>query len=279
MARRRRLASSSLVFGIVLSSCGFFPTARPGSVEVTQLFLDDDGISLGVASCNAAPDATVSDLTDGQYLVEVRTTQKWERGEACLDVVMIDVDPALARFEIVDLANGKVFQVPPVVEDLPPSVDMDGVWRMIEVNGEQVEVGVNTIEIPEVEIEAGFLSGRLGCTGGGAELLIEGARVRAFLQSESQLCNLPDGGDEMVLTERVLSSMLESEVGFDVQRTGSTMVWQFGTELVLFELADGRSDQSCVRKGQTPGYTGWTDTADALRKIRPSGADDLTSLS
>jgi len=239
MQYRRGVAGGLLVFAFVLSGCALSPTARPGSVEITQLFLDDDRVMLGVASCNGAPEATISDLTDNQYLVRVRTTQEWERGEDCGDLVTIDVDPALDKFEIVDLTSGKVFAVPPIVEDIPPSVDMEGVWRMIEVNGEQVVAGVNTIEIPEVEIDAGFLSGQLGCNGGGAELLIDGSRVRGFLVREEQLCSIPDGGDEMVLTERILSSMLDSDVGFDVERLGSTMEWRAGADRVIFELADG----------------------------------------
>lgn len=225
-----------LVSGVVLTSCGILPTAGAGPVEITQLFSQDDGLGLGVASCNGAPEATVSDLIDGQYLVEVRTTQQWERGNECLDVVVINVDMSLDSFEIIDLTSGDVFPYPPVIEAVPPSVDIDGVWQMVEVNGEQVEVGVNTIEIPKVEIEAGFLSGRLGCNGGGAELLIDGAQVRGFLESTAELCSIPDGSEEMVLTERIFSSMLTSGDGFNVERAESKMIWRMDAAFIVFEL-------------------------------------------
>ena len=184
-----------------------------------------DGVGLGVASCNGDPVAVVSDLIDGQYLVEVRTTRAWEVGNECLDVVIIGADLSLDSFEIVDLTSGEVFEYPPVEPDVAPAVKMDGTWRMVEVDGEPVEVGVNTIKIPEFTIEAGFLSGELGCNSGGAELLIDGDQVRGFLESTAELCGIPDGSEEMVPTERILSSMLNSTQGFLVERDGDTMTW------------------------------------------------------
>jgi hypothetical protein len=193
----------------------------------------DDGLTLVVASCNGAPEADV-EFVDGQYLVEVRTTQEWDTGNECADLVTITIDPDLDAFEVVDQSSNDVFPYPPVPEIVAPSVDIEGQWRMIEVNGAVVEVGVNTIEIPMFEITSRFLSGQLGCNTGGAELLIDGNQVRAFLESTAELCSNPDGSEEMIPTERVLRFMLESEDGFSVELTGDIMTWVDDSDALRF---------------------------------------------
>ncbi len=234
MARHRRIHISLALLALLVASCSAFPTARPGRVDITQVFVNGDEVSLGVASCNGAPVAEVGELIDGQYRVEVRTTQAWERGNECLDAASFVVENPPPMFEIVDASSGEVFPVPPIAEPLPPQVDIDGTWRMIEVNGEPVEVGVNTIEIPEITIEAGFLSGQFGCNGGGAELQEAGERIKAFfVESEEELCTIPDGSDEEIATERILFEMLTEGAGVLVN--DGVMTWQQDVSQLVFK--------------------------------------------
>ncbi len=219
---------------LTVAGCSFLPTAGPGRVDITGISEVPDGLWLEVASCNGAPVATIGELIDGQYRVEVRTTQQWDRGLECLDAVRFEVDNPPAVFEIVDASSGDVFVFPLVAEPVPPQVDIDGTWRMIEVNGEPVEVGVNTIEIPEITIEAGFLSGQFGCNGGGAELQEAGQRIKAFVvESETALCTIPDGSDEEIATERILFEMLTEGAG--VQVNNGVMTWQQDASQLVFK--------------------------------------------
>ena len=233
MARNRSLVNGLLLLACSTVGCGILATDALAVMEVLD---HGDGPVLVIASCNAAPEVTASDLLDqNRYEVEVRATTDWDRGNECADAVALELDGAPVQFEIVDTKSGRSFPFPPEPEAVVVAVDLDGAWQMTRVNGALVEVGVNTIEIPRITIEAGFLSGRFGCNGGGAELLVDGASVRGVVESTAELCSIPDGAEEMVPTEGVLTSMLSR--GTTVQRDGTEMIWSdaAGNELV-FEL-------------------------------------------
>lgn len=221
-----------VVLSLAATACGLFSD----NVAVIGInFYEDDMVSLSVASCNGAPIATVAELERGRYRVEASTTQDWNRGQECADGVNIEVAENLAVVTIEDAVGGETFTFPPLEGPGPPEVALDGTWQMIEVNGEVVEVGVNTIEIPEITIDAGFLR-RLGCNGGGAELLIEGSMVRGVLESTTELCSIPDGSEILVPTERILVAMLESDDGAFVERGRDTMIWTKGGDALKFTL-------------------------------------------
>lgn len=232
--RRVGLFAAIVSVGVVAALVLWFFAAR-GHVAIIDVERIEPGvIQLNVASCLGAPEAAVVDQGGGRYEVEVRTTQSWDRGNACADVIEIAVDPGLQSLEIFDTKRGVVFELPK--PPLPKRLDIEGRWEMVEVNGEAVEIGVNTGVIPLIEIEAGFLSGTFGCNAGGGEVLFDGEVLRiAGLASTSHLCGIPDGSEEMVLTERTLVSMLESE-GASVTRNGEVMTWSAETDRILFEL-------------------------------------------
>ena len=196
---------------------------------------EPDVLSVMVGSCNGAPEAAVVELGLGRYEVEARTTQPYDAGQDCGDVVEIPVDPDLDSLEVIDRVSGDTFLWPenPVVV-----VDIDGTWRMVEVNGEQVEVDVNTAEIPEITIDAGFLTGNLGCNNGGAELLQDESTLEApFIESTEELCTLPDGGEAMVPTERTLVQLLGD--GATVERRDDRMTWRGGAGTAIFDRIEG----------------------------------------
>lgn len=227
----RRIAVA-IMFCLTLVGCA---SGRPGPVDVMWADFAGPGVvELGVASCNGSPRAEVGDLGDGNYEVRVRTTQEWDVGEDCGDLVTISVDKGLDELVLTDLTSGEVFdvpsQIPPVVE-----LDIDGSWELVEVNGEPVAVGVNTEVIPLIEIQAGFLSGNLGCNGVGVELLLDGNRLRGFgLEGTAEQCGIPDGSETMVLTERTLSSLL-SEPGAEITLIDDQMLWERRDEVAVFE--------------------------------------------
>jgi heat shock protein HslJ len=192
-------------------------------------------LSVMVDSCNGAPEADVVELGDGRYEVEARTTQAYDAGHDCGDVVEIPVDPNLDSLEVVDRVSGDTFLWP---EDSVAVVDIDGTWRMVEVNGDQVEVDVNTAEIPEITIDAGFLAGILGCNNGGGELLQDGSTLEAaFIESTQELCTVADGGDAMVPTERTLVQLLGE--GVTVERSDDRMTWRGEAGTVTFDRIEG----------------------------------------
>lgn len=225
----------TVVCGLVLVACA---SGRPGPVDVASANLAGPGVvGLGVSSCNGAPQAEVEDLGEGHYSVRVRTTQEWDVGEACGDVVTIAVDKKFDQLEITDLTSGRVFDLPSQVPEAV-ELDIDGEWEMVEVNGEPVVLGVNTEQTPIIEIQAGFLSGNLGCNGVGVELLLDGNRLRGSgLEGTAQQCGIPDGSEVMLLTERTLSSLL-SDPGAEITLIDDQMLWTRGGENAVFARPD-----------------------------------------
>ncbi len=196
---------------------------------------EPDVLSVMVGSCNGAPEADVVDLGDGRYEVEARTTQAYDSGRDCGDVVRIPIDPNLDALEVVDRVSGDTFRWPEVPVAV---VDIDGTWRMVEVNGDRVVVGVNTTEIPEITIDAGFLTGNLGCNDGGGELLQDESILEApFIESTEELCTLPDGGEAMVPTERTVVALLGD--GATVERSDDRMTWRGEAGTVTFDRIEG----------------------------------------
>lgn len=230
---RNALVAISLV---AVAAVGFFFWLQRGEVRVLSVDRPEPGlVQLGVASCQAEHDVVVSDLIDGRYSVAVERTSRGLRGADCADIVEIAVDPTLQSFEIEDLVSGDVFPWP-TTEPPPPPVTIDGRWQMTHVNGERVEVGVNTQSIPEFEIEAGFLSGNFGCNGGGGELLLDGTQLRGVVGGDEELCTVP-GSDDLVPTERVLLEMLNSDEGAMVTvNADSMMIWRRGGDELIFEM-------------------------------------------
>lgn len=206
------------------------------NVDVLDVEWNTPGeVTLIVDSCNGGPEAVVTDLVDGRYTVNVRTTRSYPSGNDCADLVVVAVDPTLASFEVEDLGSGTVFALP---EGSPAPVDvLDGTWRMTDVNGAPVAVGVNTSQIPEIRIDAGFLTGDLGCNSGGGEILRTDDVVMVVVESTEEQCSVPDGGDEMVPTEQTLVELFAEGALLDLQADTMTLSGAAGS--VTFVRVEG----------------------------------------
>ena len=125
--------------------------------------------------------------------------------------------------------GGSVGDEEPDGADEPASVPEAflGDWRLASVNGEEIVVGVNTESPALITIDATSVSGDFGCNGGAAELidLGDGRLQGQMLESEEQLCSIPDGSEEMVLSERAITSLLESAAGFTITGDSDQMTW------------------------------------------------------
>ncbi len=205
------------------------------NVDVLAVEWDQAGqVTLVVDSCNGAPEAILTEFVDGTYRVSVQTTQSYDAGNDCADLVKIDVDPTLESFTISDMVSGTVFQLPAVPIDPSDEIEIDGVWKMTEVNDVAVEVGINTEQIPELEIDAGFIAGNFGCNTAGGETVRDGTAMFPMLvEGNEELCTIPDGGAQMVPTERALLDLFAS--GFEIGQTGNEMVWTNGSNTVRFQ--------------------------------------------
>lgn len=235
--RRIRLicfvAAAAVLVGVVIVVL----LSRRDRVSVrTADFAAPGVVLLAVNSCGTEPEAEVTEVRPGVYEVEVRKTQRGFPGSDCLDLVEFTVDPSLASVEVIDEVGGEVFSVPSM-EEPEPTADVEGVWEMVEVNGEAVVLGVNTAAIPRFEIRGGLLSGQLGCNNASWELLVGADSIRgAGGEGDAQLCEIPEGSGQMVATERTMSTILGSDEGADVERDGDQMTWRTPSDTVSFEL-------------------------------------------
>ena len=218
---------------------GFAVFSGRNDVRVLSIDRPDPGVlQLAVASCNATHDLVVTDLVEGRFALSVEQTSPGDSGADCSDIVEYPIDPTLETFEVEDLVSGDVFEWPP--PDIPTPVNIDGTWLMTQVNGEPVEVGVNTQSIPLIDIESGFLSGNFGCNGGGGELFQEGDQLRGVVGGDEEFCGMQDLGasGEFVPTERIFLEMLNSDDGASVRVTDdSLMIWRRGADELIFEMA------------------------------------------
>jgi len=93
---------------VLLLVCGCTPPAtdrRP--VAITEARLADDGtLELGVASCNGEPEVTELVEDDDQVRVEVTSTVS-NPGDACLDLVEVELAAPLGDRELIDLSSGR----------------------------------------------------------------------------------------------------------------------------------------------------------------------------
>jgi heat shock protein HslJ len=122
----------------------------------------------------------------------------------------------------------------------PPAIEITGTWWARHIDGEAIEVDVNTAEIPWFEITDQTIRGSLGCNRGGAAYVLHGTVIVASqMENTAQLCAIPDGSDVLVPTERILQELLTSSAGFEVSVDGDTMLWTGAGHKVSFQAATG----------------------------------------
>jgi len=121
-----------------------------------------------------------------------------------------------------------------------PAADISGTWWAVELDGEPIEIDHNTAELPWFEITGTTIGGNLGCNSGGGSYQLQGNRLLVSnLESEGELCGIPDGSEIMVPTERFIREMLTTGSGADVTVTEGTMTWTGAGHVVTFTSASG----------------------------------------
>ncbi len=211
-----RVAKLGIGLGVIAVAvlAAFFIRDRLNRADVIEAVrASPSEVGLAVNSCNQNPVVESDEVEPGVYEVLVRT-QRPGTGQDCADGVTISVDPAQPTITIVDRSSGESFELLGTGE--PGPLGLNGVWRMTTVAiGEPVEVGVTTSEIPEITIEAmastGVLFGNFGCNRLSIDVTFEGDTITGLpetLEGTEELCAIPDGGEQLVLTERSLLDLL-----------------------------------------------------------------------
>lgn len=174
-------------------------------------------VGLAVSSCNQDPFVDeLEETVPGTYEVLVRTRLP-DNGNECADGVSIDVDPTHETITIVDRKSGETFDLLGTGEPAP--LGLNGTWRMTTVDGGHlVVVGETTAQIPEITIsagqESGVISGNFGCNNMTIDVTFAGDTITGRPETRegtAELCAIPDGSEELVLTERSLLEMLSGK--------------------------------------------------------------------
>lgn len=216
MSDRLHVAFAALVVLSAVTSCGI--AGLRGRADIIEATRTAPGtVSLSVDSCNQDPFAAEVDQTDpGTYEVLVRTRLRND-GEDCADGVTIEIDPSHSTVVIIDRTSGQSFDL--LGSGLPAPLGLNGIWRMTTVDiGHPVTVGRTTAEIPEVLIrageESGVIEGNYGCNHLSIEVTFTTDTVTGrpeTLEGSQELCAIPDGSDQLVLTEQTLLDLLSGE--------------------------------------------------------------------
>ena len=91
---------------LLLCACSS-PATERRPVAITEARLPDDRtLELGVASCNGEPEVTELVEEDDEVRVEVTSTVS-NPGDACLDLVEVELQAPLGDRRLIDLSSGK----------------------------------------------------------------------------------------------------------------------------------------------------------------------------
>ncbi len=125
-----------------------------------------------------------------------------------------------------------------------PATGIDGVWILdsFMADGEftSVDVGVNSAELPMIEIGPG-ISGTTGCNGfrvQGIDLAIGGGPVvLGEVAVDASICG-EEGGTGLMLTPNVFREAMRNPAGIVVSSVDDTMQWLVGGSTLLFFVRD-----------------------------------------
>ncbi len=221
---RTRLIGLAIVL-IAISGCGVIGSGgRADIIEATRTA--PGTVDLSVGSCNQNPFvAELDQVEPGTYEVLVRT-ELGDNGEDCADQITVDIDPAHPTVVIVDRSSGESFTL--LGTGQPAPLGLNGVWRMTTVDtGRPVAVGRTTAEIPEITIQAGeesgVISGNFGCNHLSIEVSFTADKITGrpeTLEGTEELCAIPDGSEQLVLTERTLLDLLAGKQPAEMYLSG-----------------------------------------------------------
>lgn len=213
---------------VVAAGCGVFGSG--GRVDIIEATRVDPGtVSLSVAACNEDPFvAEVEQTSPGTYQVLVRTRLSND-GEDCSDQVTLHVDATHPTVVVVDRHSGQSFGL--LGSGLPSPLGLNGIWRMTTVDrGHLVTVGRTTAEIPELTIragaESGVIEGMFGCNHLSIEVTFAADTITGqpdTLKGIRESCTIPEGSDQLELTEQTLLELLSGERAADVYLSGDDL--------------------------------------------------------
>lgn len=243
---RARLTVGLVAFGLTATACGNSVVADLLDAGVPVFEANrtaPDTVELALGACNPTNlEVRVEQTEPDTY--EVRAIAEGATQDDCGSIVEIDVDPALDTVTVIDRRSGETFTLLGSGEAAP--LGLNGTWRMVTVAmGEPVVVGRTTAEIPEITIEAdetsGVISGNFGCNVQSIEVVFSGedtlAGLPETLEGEQELCTIPDGGDQLVLTERTLLDLLSGEPVELFLRGDQVEIGNFDTNAVFERIA------------------------------------------
>ena len=227
MTSRGHGASRIGLFAVmaVAAGCGVFGSGGPADI-IKATRIDPGTVSLSVASCNEDPFvAEVEQTSPGTYQVLVRTRLSSD-GHDCSDRVTLHVDATHPTVVVVDRSSGQSFGL--LGSGLPAPLGLNGVWRMTTVDrGHPVIIGQTTAEIPELTIragaESGVIEGMFGCNHLSIEVTFAADTITGrpdTLKGIRESCTIPEGSDQLTLTEQTLLELLSGEQASNVYLSG-----------------------------------------------------------
>jgi hypothetical protein len=236
------------IFVATVTGCGAAGSVNPSDLlggsraDILEATRTAPGaVDLAVGSCNQDPFiAEVEQTEPGTYEVLVETEGP-DNGEDCADRVTMNVDPDHPTVTIIDRASGQSFDL--LGTGHPAPLGLNGVWRMTTVAiGRPVTVGQTTAEIPEITIraeeESAVFEGNFGCNHLSIEVAVTTDMVTGrpeTLEGTEELCAVPDGSDQLVLTERTLLDLLSGRRPAHLYLSGDHLEIDTGDTNAVFE--------------------------------------------
>jgi hypothetical protein len=109
-------AAALVLVAVVLAACTGpgEPTTERGPVALMEdaALTAPDTVEVGVQTCHGDPEVTRLEEDGEQVRVEVTSTAS-NPGDACLDLVVVELDAPLGERRLVDLTSGRTIRVVP----------------------------------------------------------------------------------------------------------------------------------------------------------------------
>lgn len=124
--------------------------------------------------------------------------------------------------------------------ETPPSVALDGSrWEVVEIDGESIEIDVNTIETPRISFRETTVAGHDGCNGFGADYSLNGSALTlGNAEGTEEGCTIPDGSNQSILPNLVLGSHFGLVEDFEVTVDADTMTWTGSAHTVVLQAEE-----------------------------------------
>lgn len=119
----------------------------------------------------------------------------------------------------------------------PPSFALAGSrWEVVEIDGERIELDVNTVETPRVSFRDTTVTGHDGCNGFDAEYEVTGSTLTiGNAEGQQEGCAIPDGSDQLIPPQLVLNSIFDSTDSVEVTIEDETMTWTGSGHTVVLQ--------------------------------------------